>query len=186
MFIEKSSYFASLYILFFMKKECLLLIFMCVTTLSFGISIEQVRDKHKLAIQDKATALELIELLENDKNKTPLKKAYMGSVYAILCKHLSNPVKRLQLAKKAAFNLNEAVSMSPKDIEVRFIRFAFESQVPKVLGHSKHLQEDKQFLINHFKQLNTSGFSEQTIQDMYSFLKESNKFTPTELLAMQE
>jgi len=81
--------------------------------------------------------------------KHPLGRAYYGTALALEARASSWVGTKVELAKKAAQNLNAAVEQSSQDFEIRFLRFSFEHNVPSMLGLSVHVVEDKEFLLNY-------------------------------------
>lgn len=90
-----------------------------------------------------------------------LTKAYHGAAYAILAKHRSNPVKKLELLKTGLNLINSAVLLNAADSEIRFIRFSVEDNIPAFVPFSSHLEADKAMLL---KNLNPA-------QPMYASIK---------------
>ena len=114
--------------------------------------INQLRKEFNLAIEDGKKANSLFEILSQLKpaNNT-LQYAYLGATEALLAKHSFNPLSKLSYVNNALAKLNKAVALSDKNIEIRYMRFSVEANMPAYLGYSKHVADDKIILIQGLK-----------------------------------
>ncbi|MES2617584.1 MAG: hypothetical protein V4613_06890 [Bacteroidota bacterium] len=76
-------------------------------------------------------------------------KAYNGAALAILAKYAWSPYKKLDNVNKGLALLNSAVKSSSSDVEIRFLRFAIEENLPAIISATRHLQEDKTFILKN-------------------------------------
>lgn len=74
--------------------------------------------------------------------------AYLGATEALLAKHNFNPFAKLNYVNSALEKLNKAISLNKSNIEIRFMRYSVETELPFYLGYSKHLEEDKNAIIH--------------------------------------
>jgi hypothetical protein len=110
--------------------------------------INSVRNTYKLAVDQSDKADELVKITSNHGNNAVL-MAYYGTGKALQAKHGWNPASRFSLAREAANILNKAVAASPQNLEVRFLRFSFESRAPGMLGLTLHTADDKAWIMSH-------------------------------------
>ena len=110
--------------------------------------INSVRNTYKLAVDQSAKADELVKITSNHGNNAVL-MAYYGTGKALQAKHGWNPASRFSLAREAVNILNKAVAASPQNLEVRFLRFSFESRAPGMLGLTLHTADDKAWIMSH-------------------------------------
>lgn len=82
---------------------------------------------------------------------TALLKAYNGSAWALLAKHHTNPYKKLEYVKKGLGIINSAVLLDAADVEIRFLRFSVEENIPAIVSFDKHLNADKDMMIANLK-----------------------------------
>ena len=64
----------------------------------------------------------------------------------------------------------QAVSIDPQNPEVRFLRFSVESNLPAFLGLSKHVDEDKEMLLNAALSHPKSGLDAEAFRTVRDFL----------------
>lgn len=111
--------------------------------------INYIRKEFNLAIDNQEKANYLYQTLtKSAPAANTLQYAYLGATEALLAKHSYNPLTKLNYVNSALSKLNYAVAQNKNDIEIRFMRFSVESELPRYLGISKHLEEDKNSIIN--------------------------------------
>ena len=120
---------------------------MMSTAASMG-DINQIRKEFNLALNDEKKAVVLFNQLTKMKPATnTLQYAYLGATEAVLAKHAFNPFSKLTYVNSALIKLNKAVELNLNSIEIRYMRFSIESNMPSYLGYSKHAEEDKNILV---------------------------------------
>jgi len=122
--------------------------------------------------ENKSSAEKLLKLTQG--KESAILKAYNGGATAILAKHQSNPLKKLDYLKKGLLIINSAVLLDAADIEIRYIRFAVEENIPGFISFTSHIESDKKMLLNN---LNSTHSNYKTIK---SYLLNSSKLSETE------
>jgi hypothetical protein len=69
----------------------------------------------------------------------------------MMCNHIFNPVTKWSHFKKGKKMLEDAISRSGGNAELRFLRFTVQSQVPGILNYNASLREDKLILFDYLK-----------------------------------
>lgn len=88
------------------------------------------------------------ELMNATTGKTEaLYKAYNGTAWGFKAKHSANPVKKLEYVKKGLALLNEAVLADAINVEIRFLRFSVEENIPSIVSFKSHVEADKKMII---------------------------------------
>jgi tetratricopeptide (TPR) repeat protein len=149
--------------------------------LSENVSIQNIRLRYYQAVENEKEADKLLDYLNKLNPKTALIEGYTGGVLAIKAKHAWNPYDKLNFLDKADKYLSKAVSKSPNDIEIRFIRFSYEHYVPSFLGRSKHLDDDKKTLLYCIADNKLNSVPPDLLQKIITFLKESKRLSAAEL-----
>ena len=142
-----------------------------------SLDLNTVRDAYKIAAQDKtkteAFNASLAKVTKNDKVELV---AYKGAAIALVAKH----AKTLK-AKKEGFIegvtlVEYAITKSPNNIEVRFIRLGIQENTPKLLKYKGNIDEDKHFIIKQFNSIKSSALKKH-IKD---YILQSKGFTDEE------
>lgn len=99
--------------------------------------------------------MELIELLEpfNEKNN-PLFFGYRAGATMLMAKHLINPFNKLSHFKRGKQMLEKAIKFDQKNVELRFLRYTIQTNVPSFLNYSDHKENDRLFLLQSMNRLN--------------------------------
>jgi hypothetical protein len=117
--------------------------------------IEDVRVLFHKAESSQKVCVELIELLEpyNEKNNA-LFLGYRASATMLMAKHLINPFSKLSYFKKGKLMLEKAIEFDQKNVELRFLRYTIQTNVPSFLNYSEDKKRDKLFLLQSLNSLN--------------------------------
>ncbi len=123
----------------------------------------------------------MLNELEAVKNSNALYMAYYGAFQSLMAKHAFNPYNKLDYLKKSQQSLNKAISQNPTDAEMRFLRFSIQYYVPRFLGYSSNLEEDKKVILANVHRC--QGDVKAVIS---RFMLETNMLTETERKTLQQ
>ena len=117
--------------------------------------IEDVRILFHKAESSQRVCLELIEILEpyNEKNNALL-FGYRASGIMLMAKHLINPFSKLSYFKRGKLMLEKAILFDQKNVELRFLRYTIQTNVPAFLNYSDNKEKDRAFLNQSLNKLN--------------------------------
>ncbi len=101
--------------------------------------------------KDNNTAAENLKTFTETKLDKPIFKAYNGVSYAMMAKHHWNPYKKLEFVNKGLELLNQAITANAADVEMRFLRFSVEENLPSVVSFTSHIQADKTYILANIK-----------------------------------
>jgi len=132
-------------------KFLAVLVFMMVSNF-FSMSDVEVATLRKLyyeAAENKTAVKKLSALLAkvND-NSDAILIGYRGATEMMEAKYAFNPVTKLSRFNKGKNYLEKAIKKEPKQVELRFIRFSIQTNLPSFLGYNDHIKIDKDALIN--------------------------------------
>ncbi|WP_294819113.1 hypothetical protein [uncultured Flavobacterium sp.] len=91
--------------------------------------LDRVRSDYMLAMGDSKRYAKMIAWLETRK-EDPLCLDYLGGFRAINARHLSGPLRKLQSFRRGTAEIDQAVLLRPKDVEIRFIRHSIQLGAP--------------------------------------------------------
>ena len=95
----------------------------------------------------------------------------------IQAKYTLNPVNKLDRFNKGKELIRTAFSRDTLNLEMRFIRFSIQSNLPSFLGYRGNLDQDKRFLLN-----NTKTSKDTELQEMiFNYLSGLAVIKPVEL-----
>jgi len=146
-----------------------------------------IRKQLVAALERRSLTDSLYKSLSAEQNKTPLLTCYLGVVQALKAKHAWNPYFKVKYLNDAEKTLQIAVNGQPDNMEIRFMRFSIEHNVPGFLGYTKHLVADREEIIKQLNRKHYTTADESVVRTIIKFLIDSKRCTPheTEILHKQ-
>ncbi len=137
-------------------------------------NLPQIRDTYKSAITNESSLTKLIEITQPHLNQSATSRAFYAMGKALEARNATWVSTKLSNAKIAYEQLNTSVTKAPNDVEIRFLRFSFESRTPSLLNMRAHVKEDKAFLLKNIKS------SEPLWSFMKAFFSVCSDLSPSE------
>jgi hypothetical protein len=128
-----------------------------------------LRRQYEQAAANKEAGEKFYDLLHDYKAQDALVLGYKAASEAIKARDASM-LNKLTYVQQAMHTFEQAVSLDPTNAEIRFLRFSVESNLPPFLGLSKHVDEDKAFLLAAALQHPRSGLDEEAFRTVRGFL----------------
>ncbi|MGF7082123.1 hypothetical protein [Mucilaginibacter sp. UYCu711] len=114
--------------------------------------LSKIRGLYKSAAEVKVDAVQLNKLmLQVDSDAAPLLVCYKGANEMIQAKYTINPIVKFAKFNKGKDLIKKAFSRDTLNLEMRFIRFSIQSNLPTFLGYRDELDNDKRYLLNNTK-----------------------------------
>jgi len=106
----------------------------------------------------------ILTIIKNCQNNETLTKQYLKSIeekqdlsakeishkavlLSLMAKHAFLPTSKMQFLNKSTKAYQEAVNKDPNDIEIRFLRFNTQTNLPSILKDKDLIKTDKKLLI---------------------------------------
>ena len=132
------------------------------------------------ALNSKKTTDSLYTNLGSVKDRSALINGYMGTLQALKAKHAWNPYFKIKYLNDSQETFKIAVQRDPHNIEIRFMRFSIEHNVPGFLGFNKNLVEDRQEIIKQVDKKYYAKADKPLVKTIILFLIDSKRCTPAE------
>ncbi len=129
----------------------LTIFFLFVSTLGISQELKELRVDYPKANLDKEitnTLYETLSSITKEDNKTIV--AYKGAIATLKAKFAKGIRDKKRFFKEGAELLDFAITTEPKNIEIRCLRLGVQENSPKIVGYKKNIEEDKQYLLDHF------------------------------------
>lgn len=139
-----------------------------------------IRKQLMTALKNSETTDSLYNSLEKAKHKNGLTTGYFAAVQALKAIHAWNPYNKIKYLNRSEKSFKEAVEIDPHNIEIRFMRFSVEHNVPGWLGYNKNLVADRETIIQQLKKKNYHTNDKDLVVTIIKFLIESKRCTPAE------
>lgn len=132
--------------------------------------LDLVRTLFVAAATEKKSADELVKMLSkvNDAS-SPVLISYKGVSQMMMAKYGINPISKMSNFRKGKKLIELAAEKAPGNLEVRYLRFAIQTQLPGFLNYDDSIKEDKNFLLSRVKTLNDKKLQKSIID----FLRQS-------------
>lgn len=155
----------------------LTIIFIFVSTFCISQELKELRTDYPKANLDEAVTNTLHEKLSSvSKENNKITVAYKGAVATLKAKFANSFKNKKTFFKEGAELLEFAVASEPKNIEIRCLRLGVQENSPKIVGYKKHIEEDKQFLLDHY----TSNTDKEVREFVKGYVLLSDLFTDAE------
>ena len=136
-----------------------ILFYLLFGTFVYGQDINTLRKNLGLAAEDKTLCSAMIEMLSTSSSK-PIHVAYLGAYQTIWANHVLNPMTKLSTFNKGKKNIEKAIKLDNKNIEIRVIRYSIQTNAPKFLGYHEHRITDKKYIEMHLSEVKSSELNE--------------------------
>lgn len=167
-------------------RTFLVLILMLNTLISEATSLDEIRKSFRTAIESSTATEKLSSDLNKIKKPDAVVLAYKASVEALKAKHAWSPFSKLQYMESHRKLMDHAVQLMPENMEIRYLRYNIQYNVPSYLGYSSNLLEDKKFIVDAFIQKKFNTNNKTLINDVYTFMVKSNSVNADEKLKMEK
>src|ERR1700744_1989742 len=110
-----------------------------------------IRQQLMQALNSSKATDSLYNKLSSNKNPSPVVISYIGALEALKARYAWDPYSKLKYLNHCKRSFTKAVTADPHNIEIRFLRFSVEHNVPGFLGYDKHLLADREEMITQLK-----------------------------------
>ncbi len=163
-----------------------LILFFVNISISNAHSIDEIRKTFQLAIDNSSITEKLSSDLKKISKPDALTQAYIASLEALKAKHAWNPFSKHEYMKSFGKMMNDAVNKMPENIEIRYLRYNIEYNVPSYLGYSPNLEEDRKHIIDLFLKKKFTSGNKKLITEVYTFMVQSKSVNADEKLKMEK
>lgn len=138
-----------------MKLICMFLLIFLTEGLygSTGFT-ENVRSLYKASAANKDSCMKLIGLLTHfDEENNSLMAGYRACATMMMAGHVINPFSKFSYFRKGRELLEKCIQNDSDNIELRFLRFSVQTNLPGFLNYNRSIKEDKQVLLDTILQV---------------------------------
>lgn len=156
------------------------LLILLISALSLNLqslNLDAVRDAYKIAAQDKTKTEAFNASLATVTKKDRVELvAYKGAAIALVAKHAKTLKGKKEGFVEGVTLVEYAITQSPNNVELRFIRIGIQENTPKLLKYKGNIEEDKRFILKQFSSIKSSALKKH-IKD---YILQSKAFTDEE------
>lgn len=148
-------------------------------------SLQIIRELFNEAVKNDESRDEFCALMEAQPEIEPILIAYKGSAKALEAKEGWNPLSRIGHLKDADRLFEKAIEIEPKNIEIRFLRFSVQYYIPKWLGLSDNLDEDKSVIVKNIQDYKKLNIDEGVLDWIQDFMIDSGYCSQSEIATIK-
>ena len=125
-----------------------------IQQVAFSSSLDRIRVLYKHAVSNKDSCDKLIKVLDeyNPENNLLL-AGYKGCAKMIMAKYVLNPISKYSYFSEGKTMLEKCIKNDKFNLELRFLRFSIQTNLPGFLGYKDSINADKTFLMESVKSL---------------------------------
>ncbi len=150
------------------------------------LDISKIRQDMLRAINSPKVTDSLYENLQSVNKKPALVVAYFGALEALKAKNSWNPYNKIKYLNLSGKTVQQAVNASPNDLEIRFVRFSIQTNLPHFLGLNKDLDSDKNLILHQLKQKNYGSADTLFVRSIIKFMIDSKHCSPQEIAFLHQ
>ncbi|MEZ5083084.1 MAG: hypothetical protein R2750_06510 [Bacteroidales bacterium] len=164
-----------------MNKVVLIVIvvLMSLPVLASNMDISEVRTLYFEGWIGECGANELVQLLSSNAPTDPVMSAYYGASIATTANCKTWPLQKLSAFNEGKKIIENAVDSDSDNIEIRFIRFTIQSNIPSLLNYND-MEEDKKFILERLNLQASSGVDLDLTKRILNYMISSGELTPGE------
>jgi hypothetical protein len=160
---------------------CLLLLIQSTASLA-SLSLTETRQLYVKAATDESACRSLVKkLADQSTSKHTTLAGYKACAHMMMANYVYSPISKLSYFNEGKDLLEKCILADRNNIELRFLRFAVQSNVPSFLGYSNELSKDKKFLLSEIQNVTDLELKEMIL----SFLKSSDHVSKEEKAALK-
>jgi hypothetical protein len=154
-------------------------------SVAFADALSELRAGYPSAVYSEKVCDQMLELSAKHKVSSPIAQAYYAALLGIKAKHVWNPYQKLNYVNEFEKEMTEAVERAPRNLEVRYLRYGIEVNVPAMVGLKKHLAEDLKIIYDLFIASTITSPERSFYQGVFDFMKSQKAYSDSQFNAMQ-
>ncbi len=111
---------------------------------------------------------------------------YVAGAKIMLAKHYWNPISKYLTFCEGRDELEGAINRDRKNFELRYLRLVIQSNSPYFLDYFDNINEDKEFIFQHFHEFLLEETNAHFAEKVLSYLGELKTFTNDEIESCRE
>ncbi|UOE37963.1 hypothetical protein [Chryseobacterium oryzae] len=119
-----------------------------------GGDLEALRNSYSKANLSNEGAKNFIAVADKTTSSDPVISGYRAAAQILEAKVTTEKNKRKTFVKSGASALESLIKNNESNTELRVIRMSVQENIPKIVGYSKNVKEDKIFILNNYSKQN--------------------------------
>jgi len=155
-------------------------LFLCAFAPNQNYDLKEVRILFYKTPESKQAANDLYTKMEDVTEDLPILYGYKGMSELMICYHAFNPIVKLKYFYRGIHKLDKAIEDDKNNVELHYLRFSVQCNVPAFINYRSNIDEDKQIVINYLSDRQNKNRDEDLYLRMKDFMASNKKCTPEE------
>ncbi|MFL1896171.1 hypothetical protein ACJRPK_10735 [Aquimarina sp. 2-A2] len=157
-----------------MGIKILISLFCVVASFNTTEELNVIREAYREISANEETIEEFYKLTqETMPSSKPVYRGYHGAALTLKASVAGSIKDKLSYFKEGKKLIETAISEAPANIELRMIRLSVQSNVPRIVGYRRNIEEDKAYI-----QKNISTVTDPALKKLLNgFIKNSGAFS---------
>lgn len=134
-------------------KRLTFLLLLIISNLMFSQNLKEYRALLQTGEKSEKSAKILIDKSTTayKNSKEPVYLGFLAVGKFFMAKHAFNPLKKMSYFNEGKKLMENSLKAQPDNLEVRLMRLITQESVPKILGYSQNISEDRTYLTRSYK-----------------------------------
>lgn len=134
-------------------KRLTFLLLLIISNLMFSQNLKEYRALLQTGEKSEKSAKNLIDKSTTayKNSKEPVYLGFLAVGKFFMAKHAFNPLKKMSYFNEGKKLMESSLKSEPDNLEVRLMRLITQESVPKILGYSQNISEDRTYLTRSYK-----------------------------------
>ncbi len=134
-------------------KRLTFLLLLLISNLMFSQNLKEYRALLQTGEKSEKSAKTLIDKSTTayKNSKEPVYLGFLAVGKFFMAKHAFNPLKKMSYFNEGKKLMENSLKAEPDNLEVRLMRLITQESVPKILGYSQNISEDRTYLTRSYK-----------------------------------
>ena len=134
-------------------KRLTFLLLLIISNLMFSQNLKEYRALLQTGEKSEKSAKTLIDKSTTayKNSKEPVYLGFLAVGKFFMAKHAFNPLKKMSYFNEGKKLMESSLKAEPDNLEVRLMRLITQESVPKILGYSQNISEDRTYLTRSYK-----------------------------------
>ncbi len=153
---------------------------------TYGQSLGEVRKRFHQAVLSQDSIADYHDFIVGVVDTSPTIKAYRAAGEAMLAQTLWNPLSKLAQVNRYEKLIQESIELDTGNLEIHFLRFAIEFYLPRFLMMSKHLEEDRDFIVANLWRCEQMNIDPEFERYITYFMNETGMLLPEQITVIKK
>lgn len=144
-------------------------------------SIDRLRKAFHESVLHPEELSVFLEVVESIQLPTPIERAYIGAAEALRARETWNPISKITHLNRFRALLAEAINEDAQNLEIRFLRYSIEFNIPKFLRSDIIMAEDKSVIMNEIMNIDQFTIDQSFIIYILTLFEDTKTCTIEEI-----